>query len=349
MPAGCKAPRAKAGGVVRMHRMEGRCAIVLDSQERLDPGELGEALKPLGFPWAEVTRSCRRQRGILMRRVDELLATAACDALRDVGIRATPVPESELPNFRRWISASSAQVDDLGIRIPALEALGKQGFLPWEDLQLAHACLCEGETATTLGGLADLISKGGTDHEDHQRIARECFERGAMPTFEWGKYLDTEPEEAVNPDRLKRTKEAKPRRKLFAVRPAALPTQRAPKARYAVGNPELEGRLLLHGGDGLALVLHGGQEQDATAITIDGERIAGHWLRGLHGVAMAVLERARAAMLTPSLRSLASRENPAVVVAPDLAVFEDESRWWLGRLLSVETTEMLAAAEEELK
>jgi len=328
-----------AGHVIECWSMIDRVAVILESQEPLNPADLAKALLPIGLPWAEITRACRRQRGILFRRLDQLIADSAVERLRSIGIPASAIPEPILPDFPRWISIASVLADDLGLRFPALEALGKQGFVPWEDLRLAHGCLCEGQTVSVLGDGADVIAKGGTDHEDHLQLGRDSFSEPPGTHFDWTSYLDTEPEDAVNTARLSRPKIQKPRRKLFAIAPRASAPAVKAVPRYAVGNPNLEARLLVWAG-GSAMVMHGGVESDPTAVSLDGVRIAGHWLRGLQGLALLLCERATGALHTPSLLCMAERNSPAIAVVSDLAAFEDEARWWYGRMIGEESKQV---------
>jgi len=323
-----------------------RSLIALESLAHVSPDRLARAVMACGLPYAEATRASRRQRGVLFRRLDSVLAETLAGLLRDDGVDVAAHDEGAFPDFARVTSLESIRADDLGLTAPAMVAIGRGGFMAWEDVALVSVGVWEGEEAHSLRGVEQTLLSGVTTHEDHQVMAAKSFEVMTRRAFDLSPYLDTSPEDAVNFSRISAggVKSDKRRGGLLRGKSRSSPSMSSSNSRssssyssrvsapapprYTVGNPALEARLLVSDGvNAWSLNAH------TAAMVTDGERAGGHWMRGLHALASRAVERATGAFRSPELRAFVARSEAAKYVVEDWESFEDGCRWWLAQLV----------------
>ncbi|NUQ35030.1 MAG: hypothetical protein HUU29_08825 [Planctomycetaceae bacterium] len=209
--------------------------VVLDEQRRLDPAVVAPLLVKAGLSRADALRAIRRQRGILLSKIEESVATNAANELTIHGIDVVAMPDEEFSQLPRPVFLTRIEPCDDGLSLPTMEALGKQGLIPWDDISLVVAGLIPREHS--LANVESVLRAGGTSHEDHEILARMAYEK--REPFPLRAYLDADPSAMVNLERLAPDKQSA---KLSAVR-KRMRRFDAPekKERHASRHPGLQG------------------------------------------------------------------------------------------------------------
>lgn len=305
--------------------------VVLERQQRLTPEQVLPLLLGAGVLRADAIRAVRRQRGILLTRVDEETAGAAAQALTIAGIDAMAIPDADFPPLPRPVYVARMDTGDDGISLPAIGSLGKLGHTPWDCLRVIAIGLVLGKEHHSLKDMDKFLMSGTTTHDDHREFAKISFERHLNPAFPLNAYLLADPLNDINVDRLATGHKQQPGN--ASAKPSGIIRRMrrfdAPKPeaeRYSSEHPGLKGYLCVWNGTTLYVL-----SAHEAAFSGRSETSAGHWLRAFHALVRQTVDGALSAAITPETHDFARAHDQATYIFEDEQALLDSVRWWIAK------------------
>jgi hypothetical protein len=158
--------------------------VLLKEAAWIDPAlvapELARALKS---PRSDAVRACRLQRGILVEGAAEDLAENAVSVLKDFGVSALAVPDSDVPILPKPVHVSLAHVQLDGFATPSVTGAGLPKLWPWEDLALLAGGILMDPQAQSAGLFDKIEDAAVADAQDRQAVAARQLERARNRVF----------------------------------------------------------------------------------------------------------------------------------------------------------------------
>lgn len=308
-----------------------RFFVILEQNqgEPIEPGvdACVRALTSSGIHKANATKAWRRQRGVLLRGLEEAQADAAAAALVAEGIPAIAVADDVYEPAPRTTDVSAIALYDHELFFPGIAVQTQPCSLELSEVRLLLAGVNYDESARSSETLSEIEKQvAGLPLESGvtQTLARRALAEGRFPTFDLSEYLERSAEEQVNFGRMndgdKELSGRQKRLRRFDAKPAV--------ERFKQSHKNLEAWLVV-ASDSRAYRITG----TTAAFERAGPESIGHWMKPFHALLRGLVERCRFALIPEATRLLHEGSSEGRYVYSDVQAFNEHLMWLWNEVL----------------